>query len=110
MMNSDTQGSTSVLEDAARRQCEREAFALPAARWPFRITGGAVAAACALVLWLNVAAVWRGEIALLDLIRAEYAMLAFAVTFGLTLGFLAVTGKVPRLIWKLFQRSSSSVD
>ena len=100
----------SVLGDSARRLHERDVFALPAARWPLRIAGGAIATACALVLWLNVAAVWRGEIALLDLIRAEYAMLAFAVTFGLTLGFLAFTGKVPRLIWKLFQRSSSSVD
>lgn len=109
-MNPDTQGSTTVQEDVARRRRERDVFALPAARWPFRIVGGAIAAACALVLWLRVAAVWRGETALLDLLQTEYAMLIFALTFGLTLGVLAFTGKVPRLIWNLFRRGLNSVD
>lgn len=110
MTGPDTPGSRPVQEDAARRQRESDVYALPAARWPFRITGGAIAAGCVLLLWLKLSAVVRGEVAFLDQLQADFGLLAFCIGFGLALGFIALTGKMPRVVWKLFQRSTKWVD
>ena len=107
MMKSDTQGSTSVLEDAAKRQQERDNFALPAARLPFRIAGGVVAALFAWMLWSKARSVISGDVALTDLIQAEYGVLAIAFISGLAFGIVAITGKVPRPVWRLFERTGS---
>ena len=110
MSKRDASVSNPAQADAAKRLQERENFALPAARLPFRIAAGAVAGLFGLVFWLKARAVLSGEVALTDLILAEYGVLAFNLIFGLALGVVAVTGKVPRPIWKLLERTSGSVD
>lgn len=106
----DAPGPNPILADAARRQEQRDVFALPAARLPFRIAGGAVAALCLLAIWLKVRAAVNGEIGWWDLIDADYGMLLATLAMALTFGILAVSGKVPKPIWNLFRRAFGGVD
>lgn len=107
MSKADASISDPAHTDTAKRQQERDHFALPAARLPFRIAGGVVAALFAWMLWSKARSVISGDVALTDLIEAEYGVLAIAFISGLAFGIVAVTGKVPRPVWRLFERTGS---
>lgn len=78
-------------------------YARPALRWPFRVLGAIVALLSLLVLLLKARSLLRGEVALPDMLAAEYGMLLACVAFATCFGAAAATGKVPEPVWMLFR-------
>lgn len=97
-----------ALAESAQRTARLQEFNVPAARLSYRIAGGLVAVLVALMLGMKVVAALRSDSPLSILAAEDLGMLLLVATLGLTFGFVAVTGGVPKWLWKRMVRSSGS--
>jgi len=97
-----------ALAESAQRTARLQESSVPVARVSYRIAGGLVAVLVALMLGTKVVAALRSDSPLSMLAAEDFGMLLLIATLGLTFGFVAFTGSVPKWLWKRMVRTSGS--